>query len=114
MLLLELDPHLDLSDVDVVDDLHHFMLHDPVFYKKGLFPAITHLRDRIKNNQPCSHKIFKKCVDNAVFHYCKKFNIPGNPDSVFTHTDRDLLTRKIFGQESENIANGHYDPREER
>lgn len=113
MLLTELDPHLTLDGVDFVDDLHHFMINDPKFYKSVLFPAISDLKNKLKSNQKCSDKHFIKCVNSAIMQYCKKFNV-GNPTSVFTKTDRDSLARKIFGDEKENILNGNYEPRNER
>lgn len=113
MLLNELDPNLNLDGVDLVDDLHHFMINDPAFYKTVLFPAITNLRDKLQSNQDCSEGYFIKCVNKGMVEYCKKFKV-GNPTSVFTKVDRDSLARKIFGTEKENIINGQYDPRKER
>lgn len=113
MLLTELDPNLTLDGVDFVDDLHHFMINDPSFYKTVLFPAISNLRDKLKSDQECSENHFKNCVNIAMAKYCKKFNV-GHPTSVFTKTDRDSLARKIFGDEKENILSGKYDDRSER
>ena len=109
MLLSELDPSLKEKDIDLLDDLHYFMHNDPKFYRNVFYPAISELRNRLKDNKESSPKGFKRCIDNAVNEYCKKFNITGNPTSVFTHTDRDKLARKIFGQEKDNITQGHYD-----
>lgn len=113
MLLTELDPNLNLNDVDFVDDLHYFMINDPLFYKNTLFPAIVDLRSKIQHNEECSDTHFIKCVNNGIKHYCKKFDL-GNPTSLFTKTDRDSLARKIFGDEKQNIIDGKYDQRKER
>lgn len=109
MLLSELDSSKDLKDIDLLDDLHYFMHNDPKFYRQHFFPVITQLRNRLKDNKQSTPKGFRRCIDTAVDEYCKKFNISGNPTSVFTHVDRDELARKIFGQEKDNITQGHYD-----
>lgn len=109
MLLSELDSSKDLKDIDLLDDLHYFMHNDPKFYRNILYPTISQFRNRLKDNQPCSPKGFRGCVDKAAEEYCKKFKMDGNPNSLFTHFDRDELARKIFGQEKENISQGKYD-----
>lgn len=114
MLLSELDPNLNTNDVDFLSDLHFFMVNDPAFYRKVYFPCILRLKDMMhKDDQSPSEMLFRKCVNAAIEQYCKKFDIV-NSKSVFTDVDRDQLARKIFSQEKENIANGHYDHRKER
>lgn len=113
MLLSELAPNVNKDDIDFLSDLHFFMINDPSFYRKVYFPCVTYLRDKMKDNDIPSEALFRKCVNTAIDHYCKKFNIP-NQKSVFTDVDRDSLARKIFSQEKENIVNGQYDSRKER
>ena len=109
MLIREFTESPDLENVDMLDDLHFFMHNDPNFYRKKFYPMIARVRDHIKSGKRCKDTVFRPCVDVATEMYCKMFKIPGNEKSVFTDTDRDELARKIFGQEVENIKQGHYD-----
>lgn len=113
MLIQEFTKLPDLKDVDLLDDLHFFMQNDPSFYRRIFYPLIVQIRDAIKNGKKCKDDCFRKSVDKAAILYCKKFNIPDNPKSVFTDVDRDALARKIFGQEKERIEQGSYDREEQ-
>jgi hypothetical protein len=99
----------DLDDVDLVDDLKFYMENDPQFYRRILYPIISQMKTQVKNGQRCKDNLFRDCVDKAALLYCKKFNIPDNPKSVFTDVDRDSLARQIFGQERDRINQGVYD-----
>lgn len=109
MLIKEFTTPIDIENTNLLDDLHFFMHNDTVFYRKIFYPVIAKVRDRVKSGKGCKDTVFKSCVDSAVDIYCKKFNIAGNPVSVFTNVDRDSLARKIFEQELEEINKGTYD-----
>ena len=109
MQMNELDPTLNLSHTDLIDDLHFFIHNDPQFYRQIFYPVLSKLKNHLKNGKNCSYKGFKPIIDHAIAQYCRQYRIPGNPISVFTHTDRDELARKIFGHEKENIQTGKYD-----
>jgi hypothetical protein len=109
MLINEFTQLPDMENADLLDDLHFFMHNDPNFYRKVFYPMIAKVRDHVKSGKQCKDTVFKKCVNDAVDIYCKKFNLAGNPTSVFTNVDRDELARKIFGQEIDQIHKGTYD-----
>jgi hypothetical protein len=103
----------ELKDVDLLDDLQFYMENDPNFYRKILFPVISKMKSLMKTSKQCPATIFRNAVDKAALLYCKKFNIPDNPKSVFTDVDRDAVARKIFGQEHDRISKGVYDKEEQ-
>jgi hypothetical protein len=109
MLLREFINQKELEDVDMLDDLHFFMHNDPKFYRKFLYPLIAKFRDHIKQGKKCKDTVFRPCVDRAVDMYCQKYDIAGNPKSVFTDVDRDELARRVFGQEKMRVDQGVYD-----
>lgn len=109
MLIREFTEKDNFEDVDLLDDLDFFMNNDRQFYRRDLFPLISHLRNQIKSGKKCKDTLFRNCVDKAIDVYCKKFDITNDQKSVFTDVDRDELARKIFAKEQENINNGVYD-----
>ena len=109
MLIREIDEKLNLDEIDLLDDLEFFMNNDSQFYRRTFYPVVTKIRSIIKTGKPCSDKVFRNCIDQAVPIYIKKFNIPGNEKSVFTDIDRDQLARQIFDQEMTHIKSGQYD-----
>jgi hypothetical protein len=109
MLIREFVEVPGFEDVDLVEDLKYFMENDPKFYRKVLYPAISRYRKKLRSGENCEPSEFRGCVDQAASIYCDKFNIPGNPKSVFTDVDRDELAQKIFGQERQRIEDGVYD-----
>jgi hypothetical protein len=109
MLIREIDEKLNLDEIDLLDDLEFFMNNDSQFYRRTFYPVVTKIRSIIKTGKPCSDKVFRNCIDQAVPIYIKKFNIPGNEKSVFTDVDRDELAKKIFSKEKERIEKGEYD-----
>jgi hypothetical protein len=113
MLLRELDEKFNLEDSNLLDDLEFFMMNDDKFYRRVLHPELISLKDKLESGEACEDDCLRPCVDKAAMLYCKKFNIPDNPKSVFTDVDRDAVARSIFGKEQENMAKGHYDGREE-
>lgn len=113
MLLRELDEKYNLKDLDLLDDLEFFMLNDDKFYRRILHPELLKMKNNLESGVACEDNCLRPCVDKAAILYCKKFNIPDNPKSVFTDVDRDAVARKIFGKEQDNIAKGHYDGRSE-
>ena len=109
MLIKEFVEVTGFEDVDLVEDLKYFMENDPKFYRKVLYPAISRYIKKLRSGENCDASEFRSCVDQAAGVYCDKFNIPGNPKSVFTDVDRDELAQKIFGQERQRIQDGVYD-----
>lgn len=106
-------PDKKFEGVDLVDDLQHFMFHDPKFYRREMYPLIARIRDHIQSGERCKDSVFRETVDKAADVYCKKFNIPSSAKTAFTDEERDVLAQKIFHQERENIEKGHYDGAEQ-
>jgi hypothetical protein len=113
MLLREFINIKELEDVDLCDDLQIFMHNDPLFYRKIFYPEIIKVRDKIKSGKRCEETSFRSCVDKAADAYCEKFDVSGNPISVFTEVDRDKVARQIFAKERDNIIKGRYNRSEE-
>jgi hypothetical protein len=113
MIITEITQAPDLKDVDLAEDLEFFMRNNPSFYRRVMWPIISKMKQDIKSGKGCKEDCFRPCVDQGALLYCKKFNIPDNPKSVFTNVDRDSLARKIFDKERINIEKGIYDGRDE-
>ena len=113
MLLRELDEKFDLSETNLLDDLEYFMMNDDKFYRRVLHPELLKMKRQLESGVACEDNCLRPCVDQAATIYCKKFRIPDAAKSVFTDVDRDSVARKIFPQEQDRIAQGHYDGRDE-
>ena len=98
----------DRLPFDVVDDVAIYMRNDPMFYRKQLFPAIMRMKDmhdagKTMNPDDC----LGECTSLAIESYCQKFNL-GSPEKVFKDEDKELLIKKLFGEELKQIKDGVY------
>tara|TARA_Y100000389_G_scaffold81572_1_gene78139 strand:- start:438 stop:767 length:330 start_codon:yes stop_codon:yes gene_type:complete len=93
---------------DVVDDVAIFMRNDPMFYRKSLFPAVMKMKDRHDSGKECNaNDCLGDCCDKAMKMYCNKFKL-GSPGNIFRSEDKDLLIKKVFGEEMKMIKDGAY------
>jgi len=93
---------------DVVDDVAIFMRNDPMFYRKSLFPAVMNMKDRHDAGKECNaNDCLGDCCDKGIKTYCNKFKL-GSPQNIFRSEDKDLLIKKIFGEEMKMIKDGAY------
>lgn len=98
----------DRLPFDVVDDVAIYMRNDPMFYRKQLFPAIMRMKDlHNAGKSPDPEKCLGEACNQAMESYCQKFKL-GRKENVFKDDDRDLLIKKLFGEEMTQIKNGAY------
>lgn len=109
MLLREIDEKFaDLKDVDVAEDLHHFMHNDSGFYRKVLFPAISALKVIINRGTNDSNEMhFKPCIEKAIPAYCTKFNV--KEKEILKPEEIQKLAEKMYHEEKVRIGKGEYD-----
>ena len=101
-------PMDDRLPFDIVDDVAIYMRNDPIFYRKQLFPAIMKMKDiHSAGKAPNPERCLGDCVSKAMESYCAKFNL-GRKENVFKDDDRNLLIKKLFGEEMTQIKNGAY------
>jgi hypothetical protein len=101
-------PINDNLPFDVVDDVSIYMRNDPMFYRKSFFPAIMKMKDihdagKTPNPEVCLGEVCNRAMES----YCKKFNL-GRKENIFKDDDRNLLIKKLFGEEMKQIKDGAY------
>lgn len=102
-------PISDDLPFNIVDDLHVFMMNDPMFYRKQYYPTMCTMSDHPKR---CQGKGLKKLlmpmIDKAADSYCKKFDLGRDSAKIIKLQDRLDLAKKIASDEMPRIRNGEY------
>lgn len=88
-------------DFDVADDIHQYMVNDPVFYRRHYFPKVTKMCDRHKKGieiNPTSE--LKTVILNACNQYVEQFGINADPDSLLDEYELEAIAIKIYNTET--------------
>ena len=94
---------------DVVDDVHVFMMNDPMFYRKQYYPTMCNIADKFEKTQGKDiGKILMPMIDKGCGAYCKKFNLGKDPSKIISLDDRKEIARKIASEEIPRIREGEY------
>ena len=96
-------------DFDLVDDTCAFMRNDTQFYRKQFFPVMSKIADMHTAGKKINHRDHMgPMIERGINEYCSKYDLGRSPEDVFTQTDRDALTDKLFSEEMEEIKKGEY------
>ena len=95
-------------DFDIVDDIVVFMRNDPHFYRRHYYPKMVSVTNEYKKNNTINRELFAEMLETAIPVYLDKFDIPNNPNDVFTKEDKNAIVDAIIDEESNHIQNKGY------
>ena len=88
-------------DFDVADDVHQFMINDPMFYRRTYFPAVTKMCGQHKKGVEIDPSTtLRPIILNACKQYVEKFGINADSESLLDETEIELLATKIYDVET--------------
>lgn len=94
---------------DVVDDVHVFMMNDPMFYRKEYYPTMCKIADKFDKTQGKGlGKLLMPMIDRGCGAYCKKFNLSSDPSKLIGLDDRKQIAKKIASEEIPRMREGDY------
>lgn len=94
---------------DVVDDIHVFMMNDPMFYRREYYPTMCNIADKFDKNQGKGlGKLLMPMIDKGCGAYCKKYNLSSDPSKLITFDDRKAIAKRIASEEIPRIREGDY------
>jgi cyclopropane fatty-acyl-phospholipid synthase-like methyltransferase len=88
-------------DYDLADDIHQFMINDPVFYRRHYFPKVTSMCDKHKKGteiNPASE--LKTVILNACNQYVETFKLNADPDTLLDEREVEAIAVKIYNIET--------------
>lgn len=83
-------------DYDPGQDLIIFMQNDPMFYRQHLYPAMIDCEAAQAKGEINHTKPLFPVVDRAVMHYCKKYDIPHDPNKLFPKAIRVQIVQDLL------------------
>ena len=94
---------------DVVDDVHVFMINDPMFYRREYYPTMCNIADKFDTTQGKDiGKMLMPMIDKGCGEYCRKFNLGSDPSKLISLGDRKEIATKIVSNEMPRIKEGEY------
>jgi len=88
-------------DFDVADDVHQYMVNDPVFYRREYFPTVDRMCSKHKKGQELNPSAeLKAIILNACKQYVETFSINADPDTLLDETEIESIAQKIFSTET--------------
>lgn len=85
---------------DPGQDLVIFMQNDRMFYRKHLYPALLALQNMRKTDREINTRSLLPIVDHGIKVYCKKFNIPHDPEKIFDKHTKMQVINALLNPES--------------
>ena len=82
-------------DYDPGRDLIIFMQNDPIFYRKHLYPAMVDAEEATGSGEIANTKSLFPVVDRSVLQYCKKYNLPHEPEKLFPKAIRVQIVKDL-------------------
>ena len=97
----EQDSEKQRFDFDVADDVHQYMVNDPMFYRKVYYPTVTNMcSQHKKGNEINATKTLRPIILNACKNYVETFGINADPDTLLDETEIELIASKIYNIET--------------
>jgi len=88
-------------DYDVVDDVHQFMINDPMFYRRTYYPAVSNMCSQHKKGvQIDPRSSLEPIILNACKQYVEKFQVNADSEKLLDEEEIELLACKIYDIET--------------
>lgn len=88
-------------DFDVADDVHQYMINDPIFYRREYFPTVSNMCSKHKKGQQLDPGAeLKTIILNACKQYVETFGINADPDTLLDEKEMQSIAEKIFNTET--------------
>lgn len=94
------DSNEPVLNYDPGQDLVIFMQNDRMFYRKHLYPALLDLENKRKENGDVNTRSLLPIVDHGIKIYCKKFNIPHDPEKIFDKNVKMQIIKALLNPET--------------
>ena len=90
-------------DFDVPDDVHQYMVNDPMFYRRTYYPAVNSMCKRhAKGKKVDPAKELRPIILNACANYVEQFKINADPNTLLDQDEISDIATKIFNTETKN------------
>ena len=97
----EQDSEKQRFDWDVADDVHQFMINDPMFYRKTYYPAVSSMCKQHKRGvQIDPRTMLEPIILNACKQYVEKFQVNADAEKLLDDEEIELLASKIYNVET--------------